>query len=93
MKKKSVVIVTLVVVLCFVMFFTARKSRIYAEDTPTLYYKEYMVQNNDTLWSLAGEYKWDGCSTKEYIELVKQINNLSNDVINYGEYIILPYTR
>ena len=62
-------------------------------DVSYKYYKSITVANNDTLWSIAEQYM-DGqhydC-INDYIEEVKRMNNLTDDVIHYGEYLIIPY--
>ncbi len=56
-------------------------------------YKSVCVANNDTLWSLAKQYMdeehYD--SVEEYIEEVKRMNGMTDDMIRYGEYLIVPY--
>lgn len=57
------------------------------------YYKSIVVANNDTLWSIAEKYM-DGehyDSINDYIREVKSMNDLTDDVIHYGEYLIIPY--
>ena len=57
------------------------------------YYKSITVANNDTLWSIAERYM-DGehyDSINDYIREVKSMNDLTDDVIHYGEYLIIPY--
>ena len=57
------------------------------------YYKSISVANNDTLWSIAQEYMdeehYD--SINDYIEEVKSMNSLTDEIIHYGEYLIIPY--
>lgn len=62
-------------------------------ETSYKYYKSIIVSNNDTLWTIAEEYMdtehYD--SINDYIQEVKSMNTLSDDVIHYGEYLIIPY--
>lgn len=62
------------------------------EDVSYKYYTSVMIENGDTLWSLAQEYA-DGHfdSTEAYIYEVMQINHLQNEEITAGNFIILPY--
>lgn len=57
------------------------------------YYKSIIVANDDTLWSIAEKYmdKEHYDSINDYIEEVKHMNDLTGDVIHYGEYLIIPY--
>ena len=62
-------------------------------DNSHKYYKSITVANNDTLWSIAKKYmdKQHYSCINDYIEEVKYMNDLSGDVIHYGEYLIIPY--
>lgn len=57
------------------------------------YYKSITIDNNDTLWSIAAQYMdhehYD--SVNDYINEVKNMNALTNDEIQYGEHLIVPY--
>lgn len=57
------------------------------------YYKSITIDNNDTLWSIAEEYmdKEHYDSVNDYINEVKNMNSLTSDEIQYGEYLIIPY--
>lgn len=57
------------------------------------YYKSIMVSNNDTLWSIAAQYMDDEHyeSINDYINEVKNMNAMTDDVIQYGEHLIIPY--
>ena len=57
------------------------------------YFKSISVANNDTLWSIAEQYMdtehYDSIS--DYIQEVKSMNDLVDDVIHYGDYLVIPY--
>ena len=57
------------------------------------YYKSITIADNDTLWSIAEKYmdKEHYACINDYIEEVKHMNNLTDDVIHYGKYLIIPY--
>lgn len=57
------------------------------------YYKSISVANDDTLWSIAEKYMDEDHydSIADYIGEVKRMNSLADDVIHYGEYLIIPY--
>ena len=57
------------------------------------YYKSITVANNDTLWSIAEKYMDEDHydSIVDYIGEVKRMNSLTDDVIHYGEYLVIPY--
>ena len=57
------------------------------------YYTSITVSNEDTLWSIAEKYvdmeHYD--SINDYIQEVKTMNHMQNDIITYGEHLIIPY--
>lgn len=64
------------------------------EDVTYKYYKSYMVENDDTLWTIATENCIDQSqkTISNYIEEVKQLNSLdATGKICYGSYLVIPY--
>lgn len=58
----------------------------------TKYYKSIMIEAGDTLWSIAEEYcDNDTLSITEYIEEIKEINNIKNEKIKSGNYLVISY--
>lgn len=57
------------------------------------YYKSIVVSNQDTLWSIAETYMDTEhySSINDYIKEVMRLNSLSDDTINYGRHLIIPY--
>ena len=56
-------------------------------------YISVMVEDGDTLFSLADKYYSSYSGTKEnFIESICRINNIDSDNIDAGEYIIIPLT-
>ncbi len=57
-------------------------------------YKSIEIQPGDSLWSIAEE-NMDAhyTSTNEYIEEIKQINNLHSDLIHSGQYLSIAYYK
>lgn len=88
----TVVILTLIMVLAC-MKFTAKAT--IAEDYARFskkYYKSYLIESGDTLWSIADNEcgsrwnnKWD------YIDEIMRINGLRSETIKAGNYLTLPY--
>ena len=55
-------------------------------------YKSIMVEQNDCIWDIAERYMGNGYSdTRDYVEEIIQINNLSGSEIHFGEYLCIPY--
>ena len=95
--KKNFLILVMTVCLIVTCSISLSGFRSNAKDDSTevsyKYYKSIEVTNNDTLWSIAEKYM-DGehyDSIADYIEEVKSMNSLTNDTIQYGEYLIIPY--
>ncbi len=56
------------------------------------YYVSIRVESGDTLWTIADEYV-DGfnISKSDYINEVCKINEISENEIHAGDYIVVPY--
>lgn len=56
------------------------------------YYTAVTVQCNDTLWSIAHEYRGEEYSSdQEYMREIKEINGMKSDAVYYGQKLVLPY--
>lgn len=56
------------------------------------YYKSIQIEKGDSLWSIAKEYCTDAyAGTQEYVDELKEINNLTSDEIHYGQHLIVVY--
>lgn len=56
------------------------------------YYKEIEIQTGDTLWSIAKTYnKNSGMEIREYIHILKQMNQMISDQIAAGESLTIVY--
>ena len=58
----------------------------------TLCYRAILVQQGDSLWSIARENiteEWK--SINEYVEVIKRFNTLDGENIFAGSYISIPY--
>lgn len=64
-----------------------------ATDIPQYkYYKSIVIEQGDSLWSIANEYSTDAYqSNQEYIDEVKQINGLSSETIHEGQHLLIVY--
>lgn len=57
----------------------------------TRYYTSVCIDSNDTLWSIAKEYRPDNCDISTYISDIKAINHMTSDTIYAGQNIIVYY--
>ncbi len=57
------------------------------------YFKNYEIEQGDSLWAIADEYiDYSFYDTKqEYIDEVMEINHLKNEVIVSGQCLVIPY--
>ncbi|MCR4674288.1 MAG: LysM peptidoglycan-binding domain-containing protein [Lachnospiraceae bacterium] len=63
-----------------------------AHNERTKYYTSVLVEDGDSLWSLANEYSSEEYrDNHDYIKEVKQINHISSDEIHEGSYLLMPY--
>ena len=65
-----------------------------ASNASKKYYKCITIEEGDTLWDIANEYKTEEyASTQDYIDEVLAINNLNTDVIVDGTNLLIPYYK
>ena len=64
-----------------------------ATDIPQYkYYKSIIIEQGDSLWSIAEEYCTDSyASTREYINEIKQLNALTSETIHEGQHLVVAY--
>lgn len=63
-------------------------------DSPsyTRYYKSILINEGDSLWKIAVQYCPDGAmQVREYMNELKQINQLEDDTIHSGCYLTIIY--
>lgn len=93
---------TLIVLACVILFGgifhvvegkLTNTSVVYAEEhLSDLQYKIIEIAYGDTLWSIAKENMTPGFhDINEYIDEIKECNQLTTDDINYGGYLMIPY--
>ena len=59
---------------------------------PHTYYKSIEIRKGDTLWEIAEQMKPSDCgSTAEYVQVLKDINNLESNDIQSGRHLIIAY--
>lgn len=65
-----------------------------ASNASKKYYKCITIEEGDTLWDIANEYKTEEyASTQDYIDEVLAMNNLNTDVIIDGTNLLIPYYK
>lgn len=61
------------------------------EHEPVRYYTSIRIEQGDTLWDIAQEYKLDTESTQDYIDEVMEMNQLGSDQITAGKSLMIYY--
>lgn len=55
-------------------------------------YKSLTVEQGDSLWSIAEEYKTGVCnSTQEYVAYIKELNQMKYNTVYSGDTLIIAY--
>ena len=83
---------TIGVVLFFSVFIIGSMNMVRADES-TQYDKSFIsieVERGDTLTSIANEYAISPAYYSDYMEEVKSINNLKDDTIHAGCYLMIP---
>ena len=56
------------------------------------YYKSVRIESGDTLWTIADDYISDlNIDKQEYIAEICEINNICEDEIHVGDYVVVAY--
>ena len=95
-KKKMSAVITLILFCgCFLFgsFLSFAQNSRTEEPVQFKCYKSIVIQEGDSLWSLAERHLDSESETavKEYIKELKQINQLESETIQTGEHLIIPY--
>ena len=86
-RRKAVAITLMLLLVGGLIFFPTIVNASTKEATS---YESIQIDKGDTLWSLAEEYRSDNISTNDFVKEIKDINGLSSDYINEGNYLIIP---
>lgn len=87
--KLMLTVITLILLIILSLLFISKTEADSSKD----YEKSFItieIDNGDTLSSIAEEYAISPSNYKDYIEEVKLINNLKDDNIHYGCYLLIP---
>ncbi len=56
-----------------------------------VYYKSIEIEQGDSLWNIAVEYKSETESVIDYIDELMELNNLTSDTIHEGQHLVVAY--
>lgn len=84
----TAIAITIMIAVCLGLSFSSEAK---ANDSQYYkYFKGYTVEQGDSLWKLASEYAHNQ-SYNDYIKEVKSINNMFDNTLAAGSYIVIPY--
>ena len=95
-RQRGILAVAIILVVAFGILLGSSINALASSDKDISSYNKYyvsiQVESGDTLWTIADEYI-DGfnLSKNDYIAEVCQINQISEDEIHAGDYIVVPY--
>lgn len=88
----SIMTICLVVTLSFTINGFLSNAKSGTDGVEFKYYKSIIVDQGDTLWSIATENmneRYD--NTAELVKEIMQMNGLTDDGITAGSYLVVPY--
>lgn len=77
----------------FVLSFSLKTNAKENQEASTKLYASLMIEEGDSLWSIAEANKPDDVSVHEYIKHIKKINQLSTDDIHAGNFLTIYYYK
>ena len=95
-KRKMVLLLAAVMIITigsvvFGSIFSSAKD-IQEQNKQYKYYKSIIIEQGDSLWSIAENYRTDVyTSTQEYIDELKQVNGLTSETIHAGQHLLVAY--
>lgn len=89
---RSVSVLLIVFVSIMILSITLNADAKENRNNKEKYYTSILIEEGDTLWSIAEEYKPDeNISVNKYINDLKRMNNIDSDVIHSGNYLTIYY--
>lgn len=86
------IVLMLVICVSFGAFLVSAHEKTSADKTVYKYYKSIQIQSGDTLWAIAEDTMTnDYNSVAEYVQVLKDMNNLNSDDIQAGQNLIIAY--
>ncbi len=83
-------ILSIAALLIISLFINFIPTTVQAKEKEPTSYESVLVNEGDSLWSIAKEYNTRDISTNDFIDEIKEVNGLSGDSIKDGNYILVP---
>ena len=75
---------------CIIQFSNGNVATTHASDSNIVSYVSIEVVNGDNLWTISKENKASSMSTKQYMDEIIQLNQLSSNELQSGKYLLIP---
>lgn len=86
----NILIISIIVLGC--NFAKPQFSKSKTLDVKTKYYTSIIVEEGESLWTIANYYLQEGdTDISNYIKEIKKVNCLTEDNIHAGQYLTVPY--
>ncbi len=90
---KGYIILAVLAIICIVAFSGKLLLSVNAKDNTVRCYTQIMVEEGDSLWSIATEYMPSGYNVYDYIDELKKLNHIDNDTIMAGYTLTVVYEQ
>lgn len=91
--KKSCIILVLLTIIFVAAFSSKLFLNVNAKDTTVRCYTQIMVEEGDSLWSIANEYMPEGYDIYDYIHELKKLNHIDGDMVIAGYTLTVFYEQ
>ena len=78
-------------IIIFVLSFSLKTNAKENKTASVKIYTSIIIEEGDSLWSIAKDNKPDNVSVNEYISHIKKINQLNTDKIHAGNFLTIYY--
>ena len=98
LKSNSIIIIMILQILFFIVCLTAISSQIsryvqsWGKEKKSERFASVKVCSGETLWEISKRYYTDEYKNmNSYVKKIMQLNNMTDEEINSGAYVIIPY--
>lgn len=91
--KKSYVILALLAIICIATLSGKLLLNVNAKDNTVRCYTQIMVEEGDSLWSIATEHMPEGYDVFDYIDELKMLNHIDGNIVKAGYKLTVFYEQ
>jgi len=91
--RKSYIILVLLAIICIAAFSGKLFINVNAKDNTVRCYTQIMVEEGDSLWSIAAEHMPEGYDVYDYIDELKMLNHIDGDIVKAGYKLTVFYEQ